>query len=281
MATISPVVINLEIGCYVTTGIVLLGSLLYMTFSRKHSMSVRVAAIILLEIACQAFQVAAMITSREKHQTSRQIFLTASYSSHWVSIGLFTGEYIKVATQIPLLRENNKFGYFPTLLMLLIVGTLTISIYAGFFINVNSAFLRWIAFLTRNSLALTILTVQLITLRSIRKMICEVPDIELNKKTYYETMFIFLFFAINVPLRSSILLAFGNNGPSLTNSQMKLYETAYSIITIFYAFSYLCYINILQAVWSFKHNLDFDCPILDRTVALPVYIRNRQLIRHK
>lgn len=62
---------------------------------------------------------------------------------------------------------------------------------------------------------------------------------------------------------------------------MKLYETAYCLVTVTYAFSYLCYINILQAVWSFKHNLEFDCPILDRKVSLPVYIRNRQLIRHK
>ena len=207
--------------------------------------------------------------------------MTASYSSHWISIGLFTGEYIKVATQIPLLRSTNKFGYFPTLLMLLIVGTLTFSVYAGFFINAETGVLVWIAFLTRNSLAFMILTVQLMTLYSIKSMINRVPDIELNKKTFYETMFIFLFFAINVPLRSSIQLAFGNNGPTLTNYQMKLYETAYCTVTIFYAFSYLCYINILQAVWSFKHNLDFDCPILDRTVALPVYIRNRQLIRHK
>lgn len=48
-------------------------------------------------------------------------------------------------------------------------------------------------------------------------MIKRVPDLELNYKTYYETMFIFIFFAVNVPLRSSIQLAFGNNGPTLTN----------------------------------------------------------------
>lgn len=100
-----------------------------------------------------------MMINRVEQPLRRQIYLTASYSSHWVSIGLFTSEYIKVATQVPLLRATNKFGYFPTMLMLLIVGTLFTSIYAGFFVNTQSNILLYVAFLTRNGLALTILII--------------------------------------------------------------------------------------------------------------------------
>lgn len=46
-------------------------------------------------------------------------------------------------------------------------------------------------------------------------------------------------------------------------------------------FSYLCYINILQAVWSFNQKTVYEDPILGFNVSLPVYIRNRELIRHK
>lgn len=64
---------------------------------------------------------------------------------------------------------------------------------------------------------MTILIVQLSTLYSIKKMIQRVPDLELNYKTYYETMFIFIFFSVIVTLRSSIQLAFGNNSLTLAN----------------------------------------------------------------
>jgi hypothetical protein len=92
-------------------------------------------------------------------------------------LGIFTGEYIRVATQIPLLRNKAKFAWFPALLNTLIIGTCVFFVYAGFFINDASTFLVWTSFFARVFLAISILTVQIITLRSIRDLIEAVNDL--------------------------------------------------------------------------------------------------------
>lgn len=55
MAAVSPFANNFAIGCYITIGIILLGSLLYMTFSKRHTVSLVICAIYLFEIISQGF----------------------------------------------------------------------------------------------------------------------------------------------------------------------------------------------------------------------------------
>lgn len=77
-------------------------------------------------------------------------------------------------------------------------------------------------------------------------MIERVPDLALDKKTYYETLFIFIFFALNVTIESGVNMAFKIYGKSFeTNSEKRSFEAAYIIVSLFYLLSYLCYLNIL------------------------------------
>lgn len=95
-------------------------------------------------------------------------------------------------------------------------------------------------------------------------------------------MFIFAFFAGNVVLQALIQIVLPAKGQSFnSNSEKTAFETAFCILGVLYLFSYLCYINILQAVWSFNQKTVYEDPILGFEVSLPVYIRNRELIRHK
>lgn len=95
-------------------------------------------------------------------------------------------------------------------------------------------------------LAIAILTVQVITLSSIRDLIESVNDLKVQKKTYYETMFIFAFFAINVLIIAGVNLLKGTSGRQLeTQAEKTAFQAAYSIMGILYLLSYICYINIL------------------------------------
>lgn len=96
-------------------------------------------------------------------------------------------------------------------------------------------------------------------------MIEQVPDLGLDRKTYYETMFVVSFFAVNVTLESSVVLSLKTAGKTLdTNTEKNFFSASYITVSLLYLISYLCYINILQAVWSFKHKIYFDCPILNK-----------------
>jgi hypothetical protein len=95
-------------------------------------------------------------------------------------------------------------------------------------------------------------------------------------------MFIFAFFAINVVLESLTQILFKTTGSTFNSTaEQKAFEAAFCILGVLYLLSYLCYINILQAVWAYKHRTTYEDPILGCDVPVPVYIRNRQLIRHK
>lgn len=70
-----------------------------------------------------------------ERQEARNALQSVAFSSHWAALGVFTGQYIRVATQIPLLRAKAVFGWFPYLLYILIAATCAFFVYAGFFIN--------------------------------------------------------------------------------------------------------------------------------------------------
>ena len=141
----------------------------------------------------------------------------SAFSAHWAALGIFTAQYIRVATQIPLLRAQAKFGWFPYLLYILIAAVCTFFVYAGFYIDNATRSLVWTSFFARVFLAVAILTVQIITLRSIRDLIEAVNDLQVDNKIYYETMFIFSFFAVNVMISAFVTLLYGTTGRVLNS----------------------------------------------------------------
>ena len=103
MNVLSQPVANFVLTCYCSVAIALTGSLIYIALSKNHTLSFVIALIYFLEIASQVSSIAALRLPVGK-VTLVNLFSVSAYSSHWIAIGLFTGEYIKVATQIPLLQ---------------------------------------------------------------------------------------------------------------------------------------------------------------------------------
>lgn len=64
----------------------------------------------------------------------------------------------------------------------------------------DSTHAKFIVFGGHIVLAFTVLIIQLISMSAIRRMIRKHSDLKFNVVTYVETMFIFLFFSVNVLL---------------------------------------------------------------------------------
>lgn len=99
---------------------------------------------------------------------------------------------------------------------------------------------------------------------------------------YYQTVFIFVIFSINVVLQSLSRVLFTDLKATInTYGELVFWEVVFGTIAALYLCSYIFYINILQTIWSFKHKITYECPILNYEVPLPVYIKNRCLIRDR
>lgn len=95
--------VNFVMSCYILAGLTMLFSLVYIIASKQHSLTSTVLLIYSLEIITQSFSVALFKVPADK--TRLVDSLTAvSFGAHWMGLGIFTGGYITVATQIPLLR---------------------------------------------------------------------------------------------------------------------------------------------------------------------------------
>jgi len=72
--------------------------------------------------------------------------------------------------------------------------------FAGFiFVTQSTQFhLVWFVFSGKTFLAFAILTVQILSLIKTKRMVLNTPDLQLNRPVYFQTLFIFVFFAVNV-----------------------------------------------------------------------------------
>lgn len=151
---------NFVLTCYITAEFAFVGSLIYIIWSKQHRITRTIAIIYLLEILCLSCAIATFFESI--HQKKQNALFSISFSAHWIAIGFFTGEYVKVATQVPLLRKTTVLRWLPMLLNLLIWGTLGIAIYGLFFWDAQNVYVKWILFTLRTFLAFSLLIVQVV-----------------------------------------------------------------------------------------------------------------------
>lgn len=141
-------------------------------------------------------------------------------------------------------------------------------------LDVNTV--AYMAFAAKEFMSISILIINVVSLRTIGDQIDSVADLKVNRKVFNENLFIFCFFAILTLAESSVALTnIVTGGNTNTVTETRLFQSAYCITSFFYLISYLLYVNILQQVWAYKHDYMFLDPILDREVPLTVYIRNR------
>jgi len=83
-----------------------------------------------------------------------------SFISHWLSLGIFTGAYIKVATQMPLFQGGQRIcKYLPYILNITIVLILCGAYYAFAFVHSAAPYLAWMNFLLKVFLILTLMVI--------------------------------------------------------------------------------------------------------------------------
>jgi hypothetical protein len=147
-------------SCYILSGITMLFSFLFIAWSKNHALTTTITLIYLLEVLTQSCSVSLFKLTPANSSVRVIDSLTAiAFSAHWMGLGIFTGGYIKVATQIPLLRSNQKFQWLPSMLNLVIAGILTVLIYIAIFVQNANTKLKWGFFFAKFILALVILIV--------------------------------------------------------------------------------------------------------------------------
>jgi hypothetical protein len=127
--------------------------------------------------------------------------------AHWLALGVFTGEYIKVATQVPLIRQKQILNYCPFILIIVVIVTLGFCFFAYVAVAEAVIWMDWIEFTGKNFLAWSILTIQLLSVHAINKMINQIPGLKPLARVNHETRFVFFFFAIQATFESGLTLA--------------------------------------------------------------------------
>ena len=154
-------------------------SFCYSIVVKEHTVSYTVIAIYILSILSMSTGCTAITYPQD---SEKYLNLAAvSFSAHWLSLGIFTGAYIKVATQTPLFRGGERMcNMLPLILKAVIVLILCGTYYTFAFVHSAAPYLTWLAFVLKTCLSLTIMTIQIACLYKIKGMILEVVDLEFN-----------------------------------------------------------------------------------------------------
>lgn len=83
-----------------------------------------------------------------------------------------------------------------------VLTILGLAAYTYIYLHGFSSLLVWGVFGAKMSLAGAMLALQLLSINKTKLMIQSIPSLELNKPAYYQTVFIFVIFAVNVVLQS-------------------------------------------------------------------------------
>lgn len=71
-------------------------------------------------------------------------FWATKFTTHWLALSVFTGQYIKIATQTPLLLNKNRCIYCPKFLNFIVL--LTVLLYFFCIVYTKNIFL-WLDYL--------------------------------------------------------------------------------------------------------------------------------------
>lgn len=109
-------------------------------------------------------------------------------------------------------------------------------------------------------------------------MITENVDLELNSNEFNEHLFVFIFFAANAIIEASVTFLFFKHKVK-SQAERRWWTAVYMMLSFLYFICNLCFMHILQRIWSHKNNSTYEDPILAINVPMVVYIKNRRLFR--
>lgn len=162
-----------------------------------------------------------------------------------------------MATQIPLIRPKQILNYCPFILIVVVILTLGFCFFAYVAVADAVMWMDWIEFTGKNFLAWAILTIQILSVRSINKMINQISGLRPLARVNHETRFVFFFFAIQALFESGLTLSLYTYSKEETTDgytpKKAFLETIYCMVAILYLASYVVFIIILQSYWSYTH----------------------------
>jgi len=98
------------------------------------------------------------------------------------------------------------------ILVLIVLG---FCFYGYIFVTQAAAFLVWIVFIGKTFLSFSMLSVQVLSVTKIKRLILAIQDLEINKPVWHQTLFIFVFFALNVVFQSLSTVLFDHFGKTI------------------------------------------------------------------
>jgi hypothetical protein len=86
---------NFIMSCYMIAGLFLIVSLSYICISKDHRLTLPLTVVYILEIISQCCASATFIIPSGRLQ---DYFWASAFTTHWLSVSIFTGQYIGVST---------------------------------------------------------------------------------------------------------------------------------------------------------------------------------------
>jgi len=149
-------------------------------------------------------------------------------------------------------------------------------------LGLHSLWAAWIIFGLKIGACSFLVTLQLLTLNSIKTLIVNTVDCKPKNLEFVEHIYIFVFFAIIVIIQSIYNLIFQHYGHHVeTSLEQTLWRISFVCLGLLYTLANIFYMSIISSIWSYKTEEVHECPILGMQVPLVVYIINRRLLRQK
>jgi hypothetical protein len=231
--------------CIVGSGILILLSFGVVCVSSKYALSLPLVLIYLLEIASLGLRSCQRFFVRWKFdQAVVDIWFAAHFTAHWLALSLFTGVYIKVATQTPLLRDKPILKCFPFLLNIVVLAALLVSFQGYVVLTKVIIWMDWIEFWCKIGLTLCLFIIQIVSVKTIERLITK-HELQVNRRVKAETIYVFTFFAIQALVESVVKLSmvvYAHDASKATNSFLKV---VYMLGALLLLACYVCFVIIL------------------------------------
>lgn len=163
--------------CVVISLVIFTFSFGYVCFSRNHNLTVPLIIIYLLEITSLSFVIAKTVIPQDSSNVLMEELWAAKFTGHWLAMSIFTGEYLKVATQLPVIRPKPTLGYCPLFLNIFVLLTAVVIFFGYIAVKAAILWMDWIEFTGRLLLIGTVLIIQLCSVHKIKQMIIEIPGL--------------------------------------------------------------------------------------------------------
>lgn len=148
------------------------------------------------------------------------------------------------------------FTNLPIILIIIMIVTLGFSFFSDLLFVEVIIWMDWIEFFGKMFLTVFIVTIQLLSVHTINQLITNLPGLSISKKVKRETLFVFIFFAIQALFDSGLSLAlqtYSRDEVDFYTPSKAFLETVYCMMACLHLVSYVVFIIILQQYWAFAH----------------------------